>query len=87
MINELKKILYADDDEASRELIRLVLQSLGGFLVQTCDSGDQVLGAAQDFHPHLVILDVMMPKMDGPSALQVCIYDRQGHAPRTKSFK
>ncbi|MBL4720377.1 MAG: response regulator [Alphaproteobacteria bacterium] len=67
---DLEKILYAEDDPDIQTIGVLALENLGGFTVKTCDSGVEVLSAAIEFQPDLVILDIMMPGMDGIEALR-----------------
>jgi CheY-like chemotaxis protein len=59
-----KRILIADDSLSSRELLRSILESCGYEVVEAEDCG-QVLERAMTFEPHLVILDLQMPKLDG----------------------
>ncbi|MEY8203688.1 MAG: response regulator [Bermanella sp.] len=73
----LRKILYAEDDPDIQELTLLALESLGGFTVTCCNSGEQVVRLAQEVRPDLVLMDVMMPTVDGPTALQF-LRDTQG---------
>ena len=61
-------ILVADDEEHIRELATLYLEK-EGFQVTTAADGEAVLRAVQEREPDLIVLDVMMPKMDG---LEVC---------------
>jgi two-component system OmpR family response regulator len=70
-IMELNKILYAEDDPDIQEIGILALETLGGFTVKACDNGSEVLPAALEFRPDMVILDIMMPGMDGVEALRV----------------
>ena len=70
MTRVFEKILYAEDEPDIREIATMSLEAMGGFVVETCSSGDQVVAAALRFIPDLVLLDVMMPGMDGPSALK-----------------
>lgn len=58
------KILIVDDDTDSLKLIGLMLQRQG-YEIATADSGTQALQAAVAQNPDLIILDVMMPDMDG----------------------
>lgn len=66
----LKKILYVEDDDSISEIVQLVLVELGGFVVETCSSGIEALEALDWFRPDLIILDVMMPGMDGVQTLE-----------------
>jgi two-component system chemotaxis response regulator CheY len=61
------RILIADDTLSSRELLRSILES-SGYEVDEAEDGEQVLERAVAFAPHLVILDLKMPKLDGCSA-------------------
>ena len=63
----LKKILHVDDDGDIQEVARLTLEAIGGFTVETCSSGQDALDRAPGFAPDLILLDVMMPQMDGPT--------------------
>lgn len=66
----LQRILLVEDDDDIRTVTRLSLESLGGFSVLACASGPEALRDGPAFAPQLVILDVMMPGMDGPSTLE-----------------
>jgi pilus assembly protein CpaE len=59
-----KRILIVDDDPDSLKLIELMLRRRG-YDVFSAQSGDQALEMAKDKSPDLIILDVMMPGMDG----------------------
>lgn len=66
-MTELKKILHVDDEPDIREIVKLTLQEIGGYQVISCDSGQAALDQAEKFFPDLILMDVMMPEMDGPS--------------------
>ncbi|MBO1520524.1 response regulator [Oceanisphaera pacifica] len=66
----LNRILYVEDDADIREIAQLALEVVGGFNVLLCASGQQALEQAGDFAPDLILLDVMMPDMDGPTTLK-----------------
>ncbi len=66
---DLKKILYAEDEPDIREIATMALETIGGFEVTTCISGEFVVDTARTFQPDLVLLDVMMPGVDGPGAM------------------
>lgn len=65
----LRRILYVEDEPDIRAIAQLALESVGGFTVAACDSGQEALEKAPGFAPDLILLDVMMPGMDGPSTL------------------
>ncbi|MBR9857805.1 MAG: response regulator [Gammaproteobacteria bacterium] len=64
-----QRILYVEDDDDIREIAQLALEIIGGFTVLLCASGEQALEQVTDFDPDMILLDVMMPGMDGPSTL------------------
>jgi len=68
--HELKKILLVEDEIDIRTVAKLALCTVGGFTVEACESGRDALARAEAFAPDLVMLDVMMPGMDGPSTLE-----------------
>jgi len=61
----LKRILLVEDESDIRTVALMALQSVGSFTVEMCGSGAEALQKAPAFAPDLVILDVMMPGMDG----------------------
>jgi CheY-like chemotaxis protein len=66
----LKRILYVEDDPDIRAVGTFALEGVGGFTVRACGSGAEALAAAAGFAPQLLVLDVMMPAMDGPATLR-----------------
>lgn len=70
MTSELNKILYVEDEPDIQAIAKLALEAVGGFTVKICSSGQEALDSVGDFAPDLVLLDVMMPGMDGPSTLK-----------------
>ena len=69
-MNDLKRILYIDDEPSISKVATMVLQKIGGFTVQPCTSGQEALDIIATFEPDLVLLDVIMPDMDGPATLE-----------------
>jgi two-component system OmpR family response regulator len=67
---DLKTILYVDDEPDIREVVQMSLSLVAGLDVQVCESGERALQLLPQIGPDLVLLDVMMPGMDGPSTLQ-----------------
>lgn len=68
--SELKKILYVEDDLSIQLITKLALEEVGKLEVRVCSSGQEAIVAAPQFIPDLLLLDVMMPGLDGPSTLQ-----------------
>jgi diguanylate cyclase (GGDEF)-like protein len=66
----LKRILMIEDEPDIQAIAQLALEALGGFQVRICGTGREGIQAAGAFDPDLILLDVMMPGMDGPSTLR-----------------
>ena len=66
---QLNRILYVEDEPDIQAVARIALEAVGGFTVLVCSSGIEALEKAEVFQPDLLLLDVMMPGMDGPSTL------------------
>jgi two-component system cell cycle response regulator len=66
----LKTLLYVDDDPDIREIVQMSLTLDGQLNVLTSDGGERALLKMRVEHPDLVVLDVMMPGMDGPTLLK-----------------
>src|ERR1043166_10113824 len=60
-----KRILVVDDETSITRLLRLNLEQTGNYEVREENAGARVLKSARDFKPDLILLDVMMPDMDG----------------------
>src|SRR5882724_9082997 len=67
-MNDPQRILIVDDNEANRDILETRLKVHGYELLQAAD-GEEALAAVQRDHPDLILLDVMMPKLDG---VEVC---------------
>jgi CheY-like chemotaxis protein len=65
----MKRVLIIDDDDGVREVAQMSLQLVAGWEVQTAASGRDGIAAARDMHPDGIVLDVMMPGLDGPETL------------------
>lgn len=64
-----KRILVVDDDHDVRTLIAMSLSRVGGHDVRAVASGAECLAELEQWVPDVVVLDVMMPGMDGPATL------------------
>lgn len=60
-------ILCVDDEEDIQEVVKLCLEMAGGFTIDTCTGGADALAYLAHTRPDLILLDVMMPGMDGPA--------------------
>lgn len=69
MPRELRNILYVDDETDIQTVVALALEFSGELSVQCCGSGAEALKLIESSPPDLVLLDVMMPALDGPSTL------------------
>jgi CheY-like chemotaxis protein len=65
----LEKIIYVEDEADIREVAQLALELVGGYRLLICGSGQEAVDQAVAFAPDLILLDVMMPGMDGPDTL------------------
>jgi two-component system OmpR family response regulator len=65
----LNKILYAEDEADIRDIAQIALEDIGGYTVIFCRTGREALIKAKEVEPDLILLDVMMPEMDGPTTL------------------
>jgi len=80
--SELQRILLVEDDPDIQLVAKLSLVDIGGFLVEICGSGQQALEKVGEFLPQLILLDVMMPGMDGISTLrELRLLPSVAHAP------
>jgi CheY-like chemotaxis protein len=64
------KVLIIDDDDDIREVAALSLESVAGWEVVSANSGAQGLARAIEHQPDAILLDVMMPGMDGPATFR-----------------
>jgi two-component system alkaline phosphatase synthesis response regulator PhoP len=65
-----KRILLVDDEDDVREVAQLSLEMVGGWQVSSAASGAEGLRRAASDHPDAILLDVMMPEMDGPATFR-----------------
>lgn len=62
---EKKRILIIDDEASFTRMVRLMLEKTGRFEVREENAAPQGVATARAFNPHLILLDVLMPSMDG----------------------
>lgn len=70
MKKPLQRILLVEDDTDIQAVALLALEAVGGFTVGVCSSGPEALDKVGGFAPDLILLDVMMPGMDGLTTFQ-----------------
>jgi CheY-like chemotaxis protein len=63
----LQRICYVEDDEDIRRIVRLALEKVGKMTVEVVGDPTAAIEAITAFRPDLVMLDWMMPAMDGPA--------------------
>jgi CheY-like chemotaxis protein len=64
-----RKILIVDDEEDIRTVATASLELVAGWTVVTLDRGAEVVSRARAEQPDAILLDVMMPEVDGPATL------------------
>jgi two-component system, OmpR family, alkaline phosphatase synthesis response regulator PhoP len=60
-----RRILVVDDEPGVTRSLKLSLEAAAGYEVRTGNDPALAIDAARDFHPHLILLDVLMPHLDG----------------------
>ena len=68
---DIRSVLYVEDDLHVRTTAKLVLEVIGKVEVRDCGSGREALLAAHNFRPDLILMDLMMPELDGMATLQM----------------
>ncbi|KKO48416.1 chemotaxis protein CheY [Arsukibacterium sp. MJ3] len=65
----LQRIMHVEDDESIRAVAEIALTDVAGFELLSCGSGQSAINQVEAFAPQLILLDVMMPQMDGLQTL------------------
>jgi two-component system, OmpR family, response regulator len=66
----IQSVLYVDDDPDICEVVQSTLRLIAGLSVHIAGSGEQAIDLAYELRPDLVLMDVVMPGLDGPSTLK-----------------
>jgi two-component system, OmpR family, response regulator len=69
-MRDLQSVLYVDDDPDICSVVQATLRLVPGLNVQSADSGERAIDLAYELRPDLVLMDVMMPGLDGPSTFR-----------------
>lgn len=69
MARALHKVLYVEDEPDIQEVALMSLGLAEELVIEPCSSGQEALDKVAAFQPDLILLDVMMPDMDGPTTL------------------
>ncbi len=67
---KLERITYVEDEPDIRSIVEIALSKIDGLMLDLCSSGPEAIGRTPPFKPQLIILDVMMPGMDGIETLK-----------------
>src|SRR5215472_6114658 len=62
-------ILFADDDRSVRGMLKNIAEKRGHRVIEAADGAEAVAAYSKE-HPDIIVLDVMMPHVDGPEALK-----------------
>ena len=65
----ISKVMIVDDDEDIRLVTELAVRRIGNWEVVTAASGEEALVLARSERPDVILLDVMMPRLDGPATM------------------
>lgn len=69
-MTEKLRLLYVDDESDIRDIVEIALEDEMDLELRLCPSGAAALELTQKYRPDLLLLDVMMPGMDGPTTLK-----------------
>jgi CheY-like chemotaxis protein len=69
-VDPVKKVMLVDDDDDVRLIAQMALRDVGGWPTLAVASGRLAITLAPTERPDVILLDVMMPDLDGPSALR-----------------
>jgi len=70
MAKQMQRLTYVEDEPDIRAIAEFALREIGGYEVDVCASGPEALERTPAFNPDIIILDVMMPGMDGIETYQ-----------------
>ncbi len=71
MLSVVRSVLIIDDEDDIREVASLALEAIAGWTIHTASSGTSGIAAALELQPDAILMDVMMPGMDGPTTFKI----------------
>lgn len=71
MAEALMRVVYIEDEPDIQAIVKIALEAVGGMQVRIFSSGQEALAQAAAAAPQLLVLDVMMPGLDGPRTLSL----------------
>ena len=74
-----RRVLVVDDDDAIREVAQMALEMVAGWDVDLAATGQEALDLSRAAPPDALLLDVMMPTMDGPTVVAALRADARTH--------
>ncbi|SHJ10290.1 Response regulator receiver domain-containing protein [Shimia gijangensis] len=69
-MGELNRILHVEDDPDIQAIVKICLETIGGYELLQCLSGREAIEQAESYAPDLFVLDMMMPGMNGVETLE-----------------
>lgn len=78
--------MVVDDDPDILSIARIALETMGGFTIETCSSGREAVDRVAAFDPDLILLDSMMPGMDGTQTFRALAARHRSQAPPVVFF-
>lgn len=72
----MSTVLLADDDKVLRDMYKMRLVS-AGYIVHEASDGAMVVDTVKQVHPDVILLDIMMPKMNGLDVLKLLKSDKE----------
>jgi CheY-like chemotaxis protein len=69
-LDQLRRVMLVEDDPDIQQIAQMALEMVGGLTVHVCSGGREALDQLPGCRPDIILLDVMMPGMDGPTTMQ-----------------
>ncbi|MDP1784283.1 MAG: response regulator, partial [Sulfuricurvum sp.] len=65
------RLLIVDDYETNRALLQAICHKMEGFEIREAQDGIEAIDIVEDWHPHIILMDIMMPRLDGFEASKI----------------